>query len=216
MREFWHSDVAPGPGAGNTLSEVTVTALSGRAEPRWVLAGGRQVPSESDAQRSRHLRPVGRRVGPMLRRLWPVGGRLKFASSMGVPIRFSLRGAHCGPRCPAKWCRAIARAVGCPAVPARLSGRVHSDDGPRARGAAGVFVESWVDRLPADSTRVTGSPSPTRGRPLHRGWLRVGVRVDLLIPKATEGLFKLDALRPLTIHSAGSSWEGGVVGPPRV
>ena len=51
--------------AGNILSEVT--ALSGRAEPRWVLAGGQQVPSESVARRSRHVRQVEWRVGPMCR-----------------------------------------------------------------------------------------------------------------------------------------------------
>jgi hypothetical protein len=51
--------------AGNILSEVT--ALSGRAEPRWVLAGGQQVPSESVARRSRHVRQVEWRVGPVCR-----------------------------------------------------------------------------------------------------------------------------------------------------
>jgi hypothetical protein len=47
--------------AGNILSEVT--ALSGRAEPRWVLAGGRQVPSESVARRSRHMCTQIQRIG---------------------------------------------------------------------------------------------------------------------------------------------------------
>ena len=36
--------------------------------------------------------------------------------------------------------------------------------------------------------------SPARSRrPFHRGLLRVVVRVGLLVPKATEGLFKLEA-----------------------
>jgi hypothetical protein len=63
--------------AGNILSEVT--ALSGRAEPCWVLAGGRQVPSESVARKSRHVRRFEWRVGPMCR-------------------------ADCGQLCPAKLC----------------------------------------------------------------------------------------------------------------
>jgi hypothetical protein len=71
-------------------------------------------------------------------------------------------------------------------------------------GAVVAYVEPLVNRLQAADARATGCASPARGqRPLHHGWLRVGVRVGLLIPKATEGLFKLKARYALTIRSAG-------------
>jgi hypothetical protein len=199
--------------AGNILSEVT--ALSGRAEPRWVLAGCRQVPSESVARRSRHVRRVEWRVGPMCRadcgQWWPA----KLCVQLGRPKSVSAP-AHCGPRCPARWARAIARAVGCPAGPARVSGRVRGesagDGGPRARGVAGAYV------------RVLGRPAA--GRQYPGDWAfqsspqsaakppRIAPGGCLLIPKATEGLFKLEAGFALTAHSAGCG--DAVVGPPCV
>jgi hypothetical protein len=87
--------------------------------------------------------------------------------------------------------------------------------GLRRGGAAAAYVGSWVNRLPAASTQATGCPGLARGRrPLHHGWLRVGVRVGLLIPKATERLFKLEARYALMIHPADCG--DGVAGPPRV
>jgi hypothetical protein len=60
-----------------------------------------------------------------------------------------------------------------------------------------------------------GGSSPARSRrPFHRGSLRVGVRVGLLVPKATERLFKLEAGFAPTARSAGGG--DGVVGPPCV
>jgi len=122
--------------AGNILSEVT--ALSGRADPWWVLAGGRQVPSESVARRSRHVRRFEWRVGPMCRadcgRWWPAKlcvqpGRSKSVSAPRGPLRAAMSGVVC---------RAIARARGFPAGPARAPGRVRCVGGPRARGCGSV------------------------------------------------------------------------------
>ncbi len=54
---------------------------------------------------------------------------LNSASSLVVPSPLPLRGArHGGPRCPARWGRAIARAVGFLAGPARVSGRIWNPD----------------------------------------------------------------------------------------
>ena len=84
--------------AGNILSEVT--ALSGRADPWWVLAGDWQVPSESVARRSRHVRRFEWRVGPMCRadcgQWWPA----KLCVQLGRSKSVSAPRGHCGPRCP--------------------------------------------------------------------------------------------------------------------
>jgi hypothetical protein len=139
--------------AGNILSEVT--ALSGRASPWWVLACGRQVPSESVARRSRHVRRW--RVGPICRadcgRWWPAKlcvqpGRSKSVSAPRGPLRAAMSGMVC---------RAVARARGFPAGPARAPGRVRGKGGPRARGA-GAYVGPWFGRLPAANTRATEGP----------------------------------------------------------
>jgi hypothetical protein len=96
--------------AGNILSEVT--ALSGRAEPRWMHAGGRQVPSESVARRSRHVRRFELRVGPMCRadcgQWWPAKlcvqpGRPKSVFAPQGALRVAMSGLMG---------RAIARAEG--------------------------------------------------------------------------------------------------------
>jgi len=177
--------------AGNILSEVT--ALSGRAGPWWVLAGDWQVPSESVARRSRHVRRFEWRVGPMCRadcgQWWPAKlcvqlGRSKSVSAPRGPLRAAMSGVVC---------RAIARARGFPAGPARAPGRVRGKGGPRARGCGSVRggLGSASCRPPVLG-RLGSSPARSR-RPIHRGLLRVGVRVGLLVPKATEGLFKLDA-----------------------
>ena len=82
---------------------------------------------------------------------------------------------------------------GFPAGPARAPGRVRGKGGPRARGCGSVRggLGSASCRPPVLG-RLGSSPARSR-RPFHRGLLRVGVRVGLLVPKATEGLFKLDA-----------------------
>jgi hypothetical protein len=122
--------------AGNILSEVT--ALSGRADSWWVLAGGRQVPSESVARRSRHVRQFEWRVGPMCRadcsQWWPAKlclqpGRSRSVSAPRGPLRAAMSGMVR---------RAIAQAGGFPAGPARAPGRVRGGGGPRARGCGSV------------------------------------------------------------------------------
>jgi hypothetical protein len=141
--------------AGNILSEVT--ALSGQADPWWVLAGGRQVPSESVARRSRHVRRFEWRVGPMCRadcgRWWPAKlcvqpGRSKSVSAPRGPLRAAMSGVVC---------RAIARA--------RVSRRPGAGPrpSPRQRRASGAGVRErtwgpWFGRLPAASTRATEGP----------------------------------------------------------
>jgi hypothetical protein len=122
--------------AGNTLSEVT--ALSGRAEPWWVLAGGWQVPSESVARRSRHVRRVEWRVGPMCRadcgQWWPAKlcvqpGRSKSVSASRGALWAAMSGMMG---------RAIARAEGFPVGPGRVPGRVRGGGGPRAWGRGSI------------------------------------------------------------------------------
>jgi hypothetical protein len=133
------------------------------------------------------------RVGPMCRadcgQWWPAKlcvqlGRSKSVSAPRGPLRAAMSGVVC---------RAIARARGFPAGPARAPGRVRGKGGPRARGCGSVRggLGSASCRPPVLG-RLGSSPARSR-RPFHRGLLRVGVRVGLLVPKATEGLFKLDA-----------------------
>ncbi len=127
---------------GNILSEVT--ALSGRAaraEPRWpgLLAGGRQGPSESVARRSRHVRWVEWRVGPMCR-------------------------ADCGQWWPAKL--------------------FFQPDCPKSVSAPRGEMSGMVGQ----------------GHRLGHGFPS---RPGTSPPKATEGLFKLEAGFAMTAHSAG-------------
>jgi hypothetical protein len=125
------------------------------------------------------------------------GGRLnsQAASSLGDPSPFPLRGAHCGPRCSA-WCAGPSPGPG-------VSPHWQARRGPPAesaakaglwRGGAGAYVRALV--WPAAGRQYPGdwgfSPARSR-RPFHRGLLRVGVRVGLLVPKANEGPFKLEA-----------------------
>jgi hypothetical protein len=142
--------------AGNILLEVT--AISGRADPWWVLAGGRQVPSESVARRSRHVRRFEWRVGPLCRadcgRWWPAKlcvqpGRSKSVSAPRGPLRAAMSGVVC---------RAIARAGGFSRRPG-----AGPRPSPRQRRASGAGVRErtwgpWFGRLPAASTRATEDP----------------------------------------------------------
>ena len=118
-------------------------------------------------------------------------GRLNSASSLVVPSPFPLRGAHCGPRCPARG-------------PGHRPGRgfprrpgVSPRPSPRRRRASGTGLRERTWGLgstgcrPPIPGRLGFSPARSR-RPFHRGLLRVGVRVGLLVPKTTEGLFELD------------------------
>ena len=120
-------------------------------------------------------------------------GRLNSASSLGDPSPFPLRWAYGGPRCPA-WCAGPSPGPGFPRRPG-----AGPRPSPLRKRASGTGVRErtwgpWFGRLPAASTRATGGSSPARSRrPIHRGLLRVVVRVGLLVPKATEGLFKLEA-----------------------
>jgi hypothetical protein len=107
---------------GNILSEFI--ALSGRAEPRWVpwcqrvFAGGRQVPSESVARRSRHVRRVEWRVGSMCRvdcgQWWPA----KLCVQPGRPKSVSAPRGTLWAAMSGVMGRTIARAKGFPAGPA--------------------------------------------------------------------------------------------------
>jgi hypothetical protein len=120
-------------------------------------------------------------------------GRLNSASSLGDPSPFPLRWAYGGPRCPA-WCAGPSPGPGFPRGPG--AGPRPSPLRKRASGAggAGAYVGALV--RPAAGRRYPGDwgSSPARSRrPIHRGLLRVVVRVGLLVPKATEGLFKLEA-----------------------
>jgi hypothetical protein len=84
------------------------------------------------------------------------------------------------------------------------------------RGVAGAYV--GVLGRPAAGRQYPGRDWGFQSSPQSAAFpprlLRVGIRVGLLIPKATEGLFKLEAGFALTGHSAGC--EDGVVGSPRV
>jgi hypothetical protein len=71
------------------------------------------------------------------------GGRLNSASSLGVPSPFPLRGAHCGPRCPARW------AGPSPGPRVSPSARLESPAESAAvaglgRGVAGAYVGALV------------------------------------------------------------------------
>jgi hypothetical protein len=99
-------------------------------------------------------------------------------------------------------CRAIARARGFPQArrgPPAESAAVAG----LGRGVAGAYVGALVQ--PAAGRQYSGDwgSSPARSRrPFHLGLLRVGVRVGLLVPKTTEGLFKLEAGFAPAVRSA--------------
>ncbi len=142
VREFRQSHIAPGPSRGSSpgtsyRKTTEVTALSGRAEPRWVLAGGRQLPSESVARRSRHVRRVEWLVGPMCRadcsQWWPAKlcvqpGRPNFSQvrfrsagrTVGLDVRHGGAGPSPGP-------------LVSPPARHESPGRVRGHGGPRAR-----------------------------------------------------------------------------------
>jgi hypothetical protein len=121
------------------------------------------------------------------------GGRLNSASSLGDPSPFPLRGDHCGPRCPV-WFAGPSPGPGDFPQARRGPPAESAVEAGLGRGVAGAYVGALV--RPAAGREYSGDweSSPARSRrPFHRGLLRVGVRVGLLMPKATEGLFKLDA-----------------------
>jgi hypothetical protein len=108
-------------------------------------------------------------------------------------------------------CRAIARARGFPQArrgPPAESAAVAG----LGRGVAGAYVGILVQ--PAAGRQYSGDwgSSPARSRrPFHLGLLRVGVRVGLLVPKTTEGLFKLDAGFAPAARSAVAKPESWVI-----
>jgi hypothetical protein len=147
--------------AGNILSEVT--ALSGRAKPRWVLAGGQLF---RPSQWREGAGTCARLSGEWVLCVAPTaasGGLLNSASSLGVPSPFPLRGAHCGPRCPARWAG--------PSPGPRDTRRPGSSPRPSPRrwraSDAGLRERTWgpwFGRLPAANTRATeGSVQPAVG-----------------------------------------------------
>jgi hypothetical protein len=87
----------------------------------------------------------------------------------------------------------------------------------RASGAAGLRQRTWrlgsTGCRPPRPGRLRCQSSPRSAASPPR-WYRVGVRVGLLVPKATEGLFKLEAWSARAARAAGGGGE--VVGFPCV
>ena len=208
MREFWHSDVAPGPSRGSSPGTFCRKSLPCPAGPS---RGGR-LPAASRFRPSQWREGAG--TCARLSGEWVLcvaltaasDGRLNSASSLVVPSPFPLRGAHCGPRCPARG-------------PGHRPGRgfprrpgVSPRPSPRRRRASGTGLRERTWGLgstgcrPPIPGRLGFSPARSR-RPFHRGLLRVGVRVGLLVPKAAERLFKLEAGFAPTARSAVAETE---------
>ena len=136
-------------------------------------------------------------------------GRLTPRPACTSASLFPLRGRTVGPRCPERGCRAIARAVGCPPARRVPPGRVRSSGEPRARGMRWRTwsLGSYSCRLPcpgrpSEWVQPAVSSLPTSE---ESGWV---VRVGLLTPKATEGLFELDArFRSRPVQPQGWRWS---------
>ena len=208
-QEFWHSEVAPGARvrvAAGDCCRKSLPCPAGLAVALQPL-GPSRFRSESVGAGSRHCAREGGEWVPMLRRLRPEVGRLNSASSLDVQVCFRPAGRAVG-RDVRREVRAVARAgvTPCPAAP---PGRVRISGGPRARRGGGS-VRGALNH-PAAGCRSPGDwecQSSPRSAAFHLGRGRVDVRVGLLMPKATKGLFKLEAQ-----SAADGPLRGGEAGP---
>jgi hypothetical protein len=163
----------------------------GVATARGAPAHGWQVPSESVGVGVFWQSPV---VGSSCPRLTAPtaagGGRLNLASSRAIHYRFPPPAGRLEAAMPGGGFRAIARASGLPGGPAAAPHPSLLGSGPRARRSGGG--RTWGPPT-AGWTAAHSRPGTAAGsqlsKTLHRGVRgidsSVGVRVGLLIPKAT-------------------------------
>ncbi len=104
MREFWHSDVAPGPLGGSspgTSCRKSLPCLVGLTRGGCLPAAGRFRPNQWRERADTCAGLSGEWCRADCGQWWPAKVCDESASSLGVPSPFPLRGAHCGPQCPA-------------------------------------------------------------------------------------------------------------------